>query len=260
MVPPQSRRFPCNIIIYICTALIQGERTLQCLKAFGANIFFNLKYVREKNKAKKNLNNIKAIYTKWQTALPKTPLTKSQDALSLQRSSRRCFWLHQSSCVYTEGRRHLQALRRARVLAQLWGGEALERPELLVQPQQVHLIYGASKTVLHSQLVEQHTLSRHGHLLLLHLTVGEHLLHVHHQLEKRRRQTVHFCYVASESHAISSPTELVLIHNPSTKHHILWLQSRAYFDIQCLHQITIGLRDFNALPGFDCLELNRDFE
>ncbi len=158
------------------------------------------------------------------------------------------------------GRRHLQALRRARVLAQLWGGEALERPELLVQPQQVHLIYGASKTVLHSQLVEQHTLSRHGHLLLLHLTVGEHLLHVHHQLEKRRRQTVHFCYVASESHAISSPTELVLLHNPSTKHHILWLQSRAYFDIQCLYQITIGLGVFNVLPGFDCLELNRDFE
>ncbi len=122
----------------------------------------------------------------------KNPFNKVPGCPLVTEELKKVFWLHQSSCVYTEGRRHLQALRRARVLAQLWGGEALERPELLVQPQQVHLIYGASKTVLHGQLVEQHTLSRHGHLLLLHLTVGDHLLHVHHQLEKRRRSDVNF--------------------------------------------------------------------
>lgn len=87
MVPLQSRCFPCNIIIHICTALIQGERNLQCLKAFGENIFFNLKYVWEKKRSWITLR----LYTqKWQNCTAKTPLTKSQDALSWPRSSSRC--------------------------------------------------------------------------------------------------------------------------------------------------------------------------
>lgn len=94
----------------------------------------------------------------------------------------------------------LQALGRARVLAQLRGGQALERPELLVQAQQVHLVHGGREAVLHGQLVEEHPLSREGHLLLLHLTVGHHLLHVHHQLQGERGRALLFCY---ESHAIS---------------------------------------------------------
>lgn len=86
----------------------------------------------------------------------------------------------------------LQALGGPRILAHaLMGAQAVE---LLVKPQQVHLAEpaaGSHHAVLHGQLVQVVGLVSHGQLLLLHLPVGDQLLHKHHQLGRHKhRETV----------------------------------------------------------------------
>ena len=75
----------------------------------------------------------------------------------------------------------LQALGGPRIFTQA--------VELLVNPQQVHLteLVASQHAVLH-QLVQVAGLVGHGHLLLLHLPVGDQLLHEHHQLGRHRWQ------------------------------------------------------------------------
>lgn len=80
----------------------------------------------------------------------------------------------------------LQALGGPRILAHaLMGAQAVE---LLVKPQQLHLAEpaGSHHAVLHGQLVQVVGLVSHGQLLLLHLPVGDQLLHEHHQLGRHK--------------------------------------------------------------------------